>query len=555
MPSATMPPEVEINVTKTERVFPQLPAQHEQAIPLSLLDATTANFALTNAIWLFEPLKSKDVSEVAEHLRQTLGTALNSYPQWAGQLKSINVVDDTSVPGEVKDFPAHARRFGRVYTHFGASADVGVDFISATSSATTNSLYPTERVKTEPLWDRKDDALGKFVPATHIAHALQSNEPDAETGLRKPVMAVQCTTLSDGGFVLAVKTAHPLADIAGLIRFVKDWASVSTAVVKGMEAPILTPVFEPARLDKFAAGDINADEPDPAIIRRTDRLPLHRYDWWAAPGKPPAPFLEADKLVSPAGKPMPWAEWDLKAPVSDYTVHLNTKQVDFLWKEATKGTEVRKSEVDGERISKHDAVLAHVWSCIMRARQLGKDEGPVHCDLVLGVRSAFKLGTDFMGSPIIMMNIEMPGSEVCYEQPGNATGAIGTVARKVRNTISEVNSPASIADHLHSAAYEKSPQRIWQAFLGRRHILVTTWARAGIYDVDFGLGSHIRYADGVVPNLDGNILIKEAPPSSGEFLSGSRPSWTDSGVDISVHICTKDMERLLEDPLLLPRVP
>ncbi|KAI8281167.1 hypothetical protein K4K60_004401 [Colletotrichum sp. SAR11_57] len=554
MPSATMPPEVEINVTKTERVFPQSTAQHEQAIPLSLLDATTANFALTNAIWLFEPLKSKDVSEVAEHLRQTLGTALNSYLQWAGQLKSINVVDDASVPGEVKDFPAHARRFGRVYTQFGASADVGVDFTSATSSATTNSLYPTERVKTEPLWDRKDDALGKFVPATDIAHALQPNEPDAETGLRKPVMAVQCTTLSDGGFVLAVKTAHPLADIAGLIRFVKDWASVSTAVVKGMEAPILTPVFEPARLVNFAAGDINADEPDPAIIRRTDRLPLHRYDWWAAPGKPPAPFLEADKLVSPAGKPMPWAEWDLKAPVSDYTVHLNTKQVDFLWKEATKGTEVRKSEVDGERISKHDAVLAHVWSCIMRARQLGKDEGPVHCDLVLGVRSAFKLGTDFMGSPIIMMKIEMPGSEVCYEQPGNATGAIETVARKVRNTISEVNSPASIADHLHSAAYEKSPQRIWQAFLGRRHILVTTWARAGIYDVDFGLGSHIRYADGVVPNLDGNILIKEAPPSSGEFLSGSRPSWTDSGVDVSVHICTEDMERLLKDPLLLPRV-
>jgi hypothetical protein len=83
---------------------------------------------------------------------------------------------------------------------------------------------------------------------------------------------------------------------------------------------------------------------------------------------------------------------------------------------------------------------------------------------------------------------------------------------------------------------------------------VTTWARAGIYDVDFGLGSRIRYADGVVPNFDGNILIKEAPPSSGEILSGSRPSWTDSGVDISVHICAEDMERLLKDPLLLPRL-
>ena len=545
-----MPPEVDIKVTTTERVFPRKSTQHEHVVPLSLLDATTANFALTNAIWLFEPLDERNVANVAVHLRQTLSTALSSYPQWAGQLKSIAAVDDASIPAEVKEFPAHARRFGRVYAHFGTSADVGVVFISATSSATTDSLYQTERVKTQPLWNRKDDNLGRFVPADDIAHALQPNEPDAATGLRKPIMAIQCTTLSDGGFVLAAKTAHPFADITGLIRFVKDWARVSNAVIEGLiSALVLTPVFEPARLDNLAAGNINAEESDPAIISRTERLPLHRYDWWAAPGKPPTPFLEAAKLVSPAGKPMPWAEWDSNAPVSDYTIHLNTNQVDFLLHEATKGT-----DGNGPRISRHDAVLAHIWSCIVRARQLGKDDGPVHCDLVLGVRSAFKLGEDFLGSPIIMMNIELLSSEVGYERISNATAAMAAITRKIRHTISTVSDPANLADHLHSAAYEKSPQRIWQAFLGRRHILVTTWARAGIYDVDFGLGSRIRYADGIVPNLDGCVLIKEAPPLSEQFLSGSRLSWTGSGVDISVHVCTDDMERLLKDPLLLPRL-
>jgi hypothetical protein len=545
-----MPLEVDVKVTTTERVFPQKSRQHEHVVPLSLLDATTSNFALTNAIWLFEPLDERNVANVAVNLRQTLSTALTSYPQWAGQLKSITVVDDASVPAEVKEFPAHARRFGRVHAHFGASADVGVEFVSATSSATTDSLYQTERVKTQPLWNRKDDNLGRFVPVVDIAHALQSNEPDAATGLRKPIMAIQCTTLSDGGFVLAAKMAHPFADITCLIRFVKDWARVSSAVIEGLTcAPVLTPVFEPARLDNLAAGDINADEPDAAIISRTERLPLHRYDWWAAPGKPPMSFLDAAKVVSPTGKPMPWAEWDSNAPVSDYTIHLNTMQVDFLFSEATKGT-----DGNGPRISRHDAVLAHIWSCIVRARQLGKDDGPVHCDLVLGLRSAFDLGEDFLGSPIIMMNIELPGSEVGCEQTSNATSAMVAITRKIRHTISTVSDPANLADHLHSVAYEKSPQRIWQAFLGRRHILVTTWARAGIYDVDFGLGSRIRYTDGIVPNLDGCVLIKEAPPPSGQFLSGSRLSWTGSGVDISVHICTEDMERLLKDPLLLPRL-
>ncbi|KAH6622418.1 transferase [Boeremia exigua] len=543
-----MPSEVDVKITTTERVFPEKSTQHEHAIPLSLLDATTANFALTNATWLFEPLNDKHVMNVAVHLRQTLSTTLTSYPQWTGQLKSIAVVDDALVSAEAKEFPAHARRFGRVYAHFGTSADVGVEFISATSSATTDSLYQTERVKTQPLWNRKDDNLGRFVPAVDIAHALQHNEPDATTGLRKPIMAFQCTTLSDGGFVLAAKTAHPFADITGLIRFVNDWASVSSAIIEGVTAPVLTPIFEPARLDNLAAGDINAGEPDSAIIGRTQRLPLHRYDWWAAPAEPPAPFLDASKPVLPAGKPMPWAEWDVKAPVADYTIHLDTTQINFLWNEARKGT-----DGNGPRISKHDAVLAHIWSCIVRARQLGKDDGPVHCDLVLGIRPAFKLGEDFLGSPIVMMNVELPGSEVGYEQSSDAAAGMVPIARKIRHTISTVSDPANLADHLHSAAYEKSPQRIWQAFLGRRHILVTTWARAGIYDVDFGLGSRIRYADGIVPNLDGIVLIKEAPPTSGESSSGSRPSWTDNGVDVSVHICTEAMERLLKDPLLLPR--
>jgi hypothetical protein len=97
--------------------------------------------------------------------------------------------------------------------------------------------------------------------------------------------------------------------------------------------------------------------------------------------------------LAPAGKPIPWSEWDFTAPVSTYIIHFDQAQIDLLWKEATKG-------VDGPsdiRISKHDAILAHVWSCIVRARQLGDDPTPVHCDLVLGVRPALKLSEAFMG--------------------------------------------------------------------------------------------------------------------------------------------------------------
>lgn len=83
--------------------------------------------------------------------------------------------------------------------------------------------------------------------------------------------------------------------------------------------------------------------------------------------------------------------------------------------------------------------------------------------------------------------------------------------------------------------------------MGRRHILVTTWARAGIYDVDFGLGSSIRYVDGVVSDMDGTIVIKEAPPKAAVASS----SWTENGVDVSTRLRTEDMQLLLADPLLI----
>ena len=38
---------------------------------------------------------------------------------------------------------------------------------------------------------------------------------------------------------------------------------------------------------------------------------------------------------------------------------------------------------------------------------------------------------------------------------------------------------------LHDRASEIAPQRLWGACLGREHVLLTTWVRAGVYDVRF----------------------------------------------------------------------
>ncbi|KAI1009029.1 hypothetical protein LB504_001886 [Fusarium proliferatum] len=520
-----------INISVIEAHRLNIPTSQEQAIPLSLLDSTTANFSNASAIWLFEK-PTRDDFNLAYHLRESLARTLRFYPQWDGHLKAVKSTDGT-VSSEASSFPPHARRFGRIYAHYGTSNDPGVEFVHAKCDATLESLYPADRISKQPFWKCDSSVFQKLMAPVTIAQPLRDIVKDKNDQLY-PLLAIQTTELSCGGFALALNGAHPLADATTLLAFIKHWAHESRQGL-GNTLSASMPVFNPALIDNQAAGDINADEPDLDIIQKVRGLPMHRYDWWHRDSTPPWPFKippPFDKQdIEPLGKPMPWGEWNVAEPVSNYVVHLSQKQVICLWKTANENT--------SQKLSQHDAILSHIWSCIARARGLENDPDPIHCDLVYGVRSSFHLKEDFLGSPVVMMNIELPACQVA-----NPT-SITHVATQVRNTLKTISDPSNMAAHLHNLAFEKSPQRLWQAFLGRRHILVTTWARAGIYDIDFGLGSTCRYAEGVVPEMDGNVLIKEASGPLGKY-------WTDNGVDISIHIRSEDMERLIRDPLLFP---
>ncbi|OAQ58686.1 transferase family protein [Pochonia chlamydosporia 170] len=507
-----------IVVTGSVRSHPRHAKTVPQAVPLSLLDATTANFALTNAIWLFQrpQLSRSEGFDLSKHLCDALSVNLDAYPQWTGRIKAIQTVDGQS-PEATRDFPPHARRFGRLYVQFGDEEDPGVDFITATSPCTVDELHPADRVDSQPLWDGHKIGLNSFISAADIATPFGADE-QGEDGLQMPLMAIQLTNLACGGFVLT------------------DWANISRMVISGLDEPVAQSVFDPSKLDNLAAGDINSQDPSPEVLAHTKELPLHRYDWWLSAATCPFPMpipepFRKENLES-AGAMMPWSEWD--------------KQIEFLWAEINKDS--------AQSFSQHDAILAHIWSCIARARKLGGDAGPIHCDLVYGVRPALGLGNSFIGSPIIMMNVEMAATEVGGVQKA---ASLQPIASRIRETIAQFAQPEPIAHHLHSVAYEKSPQRLWQAFLGQRHILVKSWARAGVYDVDFGFDAVLRYVDGVVPYMDGNVVIKEAPPrlrNSGGGTELKSPEWTDHGVDVTIHICAEDMKRLLEDPLLLPSI-
>lgn len=522
---------------RTERVFPLSRVLHAadtgRSELLSLLDATSANFSVTGAVWFLERTSDNNFTrdELNGRLREALIATLEAYPQWCGHLKLVPYRPDRGT--------AHGNRFGRLQLSYQSPHDPGVELVTAESSKSLDSLVSNEQCHVA-YKDMHQIPLDDFTPPTELAAPCQNDEQAI-----KPSVAIQLTGLACGGTVLAIKMAHPLGDAHTLAYFASDWARVSKAIATESSLPSLFPLFQPSLLDLQAAGDIDKPEPDDALIKKAMSLPFHRYDWWAqAEGCPwpieaPEPFNS--RPLKPAGKPMPWREWDVDAPVSRYVFHLSADQIQRVWEVA--------SAQGKNRISRHDAVVAHIWLCINRARNMVSkaDDGPVHCDLVYGLRERMSLGNNFLGSPIIMIDVAMEASKACQTD-------LAPLASAIRSTVSQIQ-PEGLQAHLHSVAYEDAPQRLWQAFLGERHILVTSWVQTPVYSLDFGTGVTPRYVEAIIPDMDGNIQLKQGPPVEkiATDASSEQPqSWYQNGVDISVHLRSDFMENLLKDPHLFP---
>ncbi len=75
-------------------------------------------------------------------------------------------------------------------------------------------------------------------------------------------------------------------------------------------------------------------------------------------------------------------------------------------------------------------------------------------------------------------------------------------------------------------------------------MLLTTWVHAGVYEVDFGVGSP-RYVEALMQSCDGLVEVMEAGDIRKD--GGERGSWISEGADVSVYLEEMAMERLLAD--------
>lgn len=394
-----------------------------------------------------------------------------------------------------------------------------------------------------------------------------------------PAMTVQISLFSGGGYAIGVKISHMLADAQSLLVFVNLWATKSQAAMFGttnIKSHVGVPVFDPSALDARAAGNIDSPAADPGIVAAARALPLHRYDWWdtAAPGYSPylAPTAEASKpppseQLGTAIRPetrAPWYTWDLSRPVSHALLHFSRAELENLKKAALEeeGTNGSSNHtVPG--ISRLDALLAHIFRTVNRARFGGdaatrshgekgeeeEEEMEVFLDVTLDVRRRVSppLPGTFIGSPLFLTHVKATTTTTSAEgQSGDGVSkSLGTVARELRSTM-RLFTPDKVAAMLHDAAFEPSPQRLWQGFVGERHVLVTSWLRLPLYEIDFvgggGAGGkqRPRYVHPVMPSCDGVVLVVDSALAGYDSGCGGC-----GGVDVGLFLDREVMGRFL----------
>ncbi|KZF19272.1 hypothetical protein L228DRAFT_251388 [Xylona heveae TC161] len=573
-----------IHINSQSRLFPtthcrtkalQGTETTQHTIPLSILDATVANFAATAGVWIYDPPSCTSdhghTAMSAACLKQSLQETLNAYPHWAGQLEWTR----PQRPHQHHGVNDHTQRHGRVQVTCGSPSDPGVEFVEAyCDNMAVKDLVPSgeDRAGKCKVWDVSSMRARELFPSTVMALRGDAGAPG---------MKVQITTFADAGIAIAIMFAHPLADAQAMSHFMHDWAAVNAAMVANAQIPALSPVFDPSLLDLAAAGDIDSPSPDAEIVNAAQELPVHRFDWWASEKGCPDGWDEATKIpeefagsedARSEGKPMPWSQWNIDAPVGNYLVHFTGKEITRIWKTACATVaEEDKSSAAGLP-SRHDAILAHMWILINRARDSKSSSTTssssttttsgvdlIHLDLTLGVRSRVspKLSERFVGSPIFLAHYSLP-LEAARSSP------LGKIALGIRGTTALFTTP-SVAALLHEKAHQVSAQRYWDGFCGRHHVIVTSWAHLNVYQVDFvGDGRNVpRYVLPLMPDVDGCLQLMEARPNGLDQEDGvqgglnaevkdrkEKRHWTDNGVDVKLQMEAEALQRLLNDPLL-----
>ncbi|XP_037489872.1 uncharacterized acetyltransferase At3g50280-like [Triticum dicoccoides] len=279
---------------------------------------------------------------------------------------------------------------------------------------------------------------------------------DAAVDPSRPLLAVQVTELADGVFV-AMSLSHAAADGTTLWDLFNTWSEMSRS------------------------GDDNI----------FTAAPLPPFERWFHDGCPVAIPLHFAKVQNMARR------FECP-PVQECSIHFSPESIKKLKAKAN-------AEMAGTAtatISSLQALLAHLWRAVCRARGLAPDR-ETRLVLPVGCRTRLKgIPRGYVGNAISGAAARQPVGEILGD------GRLGWTAWLLNRVVASVDE-ATVTEEL--VAWSKNPSLRYAPDLGGDPaiVVVSGSPRFDVYGNDFGWGRPLGVRTGPGNKLDGLITVFE----------------------------------------------
>ncbi|VAH24842.1 unnamed protein product [Triticum turgidum subsp. durum] len=288
---------------------------------------------------------------------------------------------------------------------------------------------------------------------------------DAVVDPGRPVLAAQVTELADG-LVVAMSLNHGAADGTTFWDLFNAWSGIS-------------------RSGGATNGDISTVPPPPK-----------RWFLDGCPVPIPLPFARVEDIARRFEYP----------PVQECSLRFSSESVKKLKAKAN-----AEMVTGTATISSLQAVLAHLWRAVCRARGLPPDQ-ETRCALPVGCRTRVK------GMPQVYLGNAVAGA-VGRTAVGEilGDGRLGWAAWLLNRAVAAADE-ASVRDEL--AAWPGNPSFKYAADCGGdppAAMVVTGSPRFDVYGNDFGWGRPVAVRSGAGNKLDGMVTVYEAGGGTGSM--------------------------------------
>ncbi|KAK7290656.1 hypothetical protein RIF29_05229 [Crotalaria pallida] len=361
------------------------------------------------------------------------------------------------------------------------------------------------------------DDLHDFVPTQLVSHLIPSIDYDVPIE-EIPMLAVQLTRFTCGGYALGVALCRAAIDGSSTVRFMNMWAKLARGVGL-LDRKEITPCHDRTALDsrkKESCFDHAEFYPPPTWVGKLirDRAVV---------------VVEVVKLTTEQIKKLKKKAsyelcWDQSSDIrtsQDIWTNSNSNEAGSQGRQSSKfvSKNVANSFASAP-YSTFEVVAGHLWRCASKARYEGNGEQPTRLSTLVNCKNRMKppLPSDFAGNAVFPTVTPTCSFNDIMNKPlsyaaGNVREALERVTDEFVSSALDhiakekdmdlvrynIHYPAPSVMHMHKGPFKGNP-----------NLCVVSWMNFAFKVADFGFGEPVHFGPGFMDSEGKAFVINNA---------------------------------------------